>query len=164
MNQLESRLEKLEAKAPAQQLPWVQQIFDPEDFGGNIADMDNAITSASREAEDRGERLIARVLVPAIDGRPKIPRTGETDTPADEETLMTTYNLDSRLEKLEARCPVRNQLVMILAHGEAGYAAKYAEAEVRPKSKARNYSSFSLWHIEGRTAVLWRESSLFTTK
>jgi len=73
MNYLESRLEKLEAKAPAQQLPWVQQTFDPEDFGGNIADMDNAIATASREAEDRGEQLIARVLVPAIDGRPKYP-------------------------------------------------------------------------------------------
>jgi hypothetical protein len=73
MNHLESRIEKLEAKAPALQLPWVQMIFNPKDFGGNIADMDAAIEKARRECEARSENLIALILVPAVDGRPKYP-------------------------------------------------------------------------------------------
>jgi hypothetical protein len=50
---------------------------------------------------------------------------------------MTAHNLDSRLEKLEARCPVRNQLVVILAEGEDGYAARYAEAERQAKEQGK---------------------------
>jgi hypothetical protein len=48
-----------------------------------------------------------------------------------------TGNLDSRVEKLEARCPVHHQLVVILAEGEASYAAKYAEAERQAKEQGK---------------------------
>jgi hypothetical protein len=70
---LDSRLDKLEARMPAEQRPWVQMIFDPEDYGGNVDEMNAAIDKASQEVWDSGKHLIVQVLVPAVQGRPKYP-------------------------------------------------------------------------------------------
>jgi hypothetical protein len=62
------------------------------------------------------------------------------------------HNLDSRLEKLEARClaPERPMLVRILAEGE-DYAEKHAEAERQAKQQGKGL--FVIQLVAHRKAV-----------
>lgn len=48
-----------------------------------------------------------------------------------------TYNLDSRLEKLEALAPPRDRLVVRIL-GDIGYADKYVEAERQAKEQGKD--------------------------
>jgi hypothetical protein len=61
MSNLESRLEKLEARVPVEQRLWVRKTFDPKDYCDS-AEMDAAIEKASQEAWNSGKNLIARIL------------------------------------------------------------------------------------------------------
>lgn len=61
MNNLECRLEKLEALVPAEQRPWVRRIFNSKDYRGT-AELDAAIEKAAQEVWDSGKNLIARIV------------------------------------------------------------------------------------------------------
>ena len=60
---LETRVERLEARAPANSTPWVCRTFNPKEIG--IENMDATIDAARRECAARGERLVARIIVPS---------------------------------------------------------------------------------------------------